>query len=452
MSFLVAVQSAIFYICACTPCAQAREHRQSKKKAERDREEKQRIQAENPHLYKQPDPFNTNPYWSEEILMGPNLPRKKSGLNSKNTSQRGLHSAGRESRSTTASSIAIPGSQAGGSPTAVPEDAESSFSTDLSKSFSDDWNRKRYQREDEELWGREFSTAGHRLMDAIKQAGSSAGRILEAKLGKDPKMVTEEDRDNFYSPVKNPPINEYHPPIVSQRPRDKNAAKWMLQPPPSAKLMEGKVPVSRSASLASSASRRTMATMASDATGLGRQVHEKTIAAKLRNGEAGDAVRRASTIRTSTSTRRRNTSASKGGASRRSARSRSLSIDSDDSDEPRKPSDEFKKQSRRPRARPPMAADDSSDDEDFMRGSIDSLGIMSKAAQRPKLQTIRSSQASSMKDVSSQDRSTTKLDQGSQAIALRDISNFTQPKAGTTIAKMDMPAESPSAPVVMASV
>jgi hypothetical protein len=450
MSFLVAVQSAIFYVCACTPCAQAREHRQSKKKAARDREEKQRIQAENPHLYKQPDPFNTNPYWSEEILMGPNLPRKKSGLNSKNTSQRALNSAGRESRSTTASSIAIPGSQLGSSPVSVPEDAESSFSAEMTKTYSDDWNKKRYQREDEELWGREFSMAGHKLMDALKQAGNSAGRMLEATLGKEAKPVTEEDRDNFYNPddfytpVKNPPVNEYHPPIVSQRPKNKDAAKWMLQPPPSAKVMEGKVPVSRSASLASSASRRTVAS--DGGAGLGRQVHEKMITAKLLNGtapaDAGEAVRRASTRK------RRTTSAGKSTGSRRTARSRSLSIEdsSDASDKMRKASDELKKQPRRPRARPPMADMDSSEDEDYMHGSIDSLGIMSKAAQRPKLQTIRSSQSGGVREASARDKSPAKL--GSQAIALRDISDLTTPKTDATTTKTEASSELSRTPAI----
>ncbi|KAI1846633.1 hypothetical protein JX265_009064 [Neoarthrinium moseri] len=419
MSFAVAVQSAIFYICACTPCAQAREHRQSKKKAEKAREEKIRIQNENPHLYKQPDPFNTNPYWSEEIMMGPSLPRKKSGPASKNTSQRALNSAGRESRSTTASSIAVGTVHIGSSPTVVPEDAESSFSTDMSKTYSDDWNKKRYQREDEELWGREFSLAGHRLMDVIKQAGSSAGRMLEATLGKDPRPVTEEDRTNFYSPVKNPPVNEYHPPIVSQRPKNKDAAKWMLQPPPPAKVMEGKVPVSRSTSLASQASRRTMA---SDGPALGRQVQEKMLSAKLRSGEAPMEGDLAASVRR-VSYRRRNTSSSRGGRSQRSTRSRSLSLESSDA------SDEIKKQQRRrPRARPPITPEvDSSEDEDYLRGSIDSLGIMTKAARRPKLQTIRGSQASSVKEGESRDKLPEKPDTQAaqpQPSPLRDISNI----------------------------
>ncbi|ETS86721.1 hypothetical protein PFICI_00549 [Pestalotiopsis fici W106-1] len=384
MSFLVAVQSAIFYICACTPCAQAREHRQSKKQAIKDREEKQRIQAENPHLYQQPDPFNTNPYWNEEIMMGPSLPSKKSTQTSKNTSQRALNSAGRDSRSTTDSSIAVGMTHIGSSPTVVPEDTDST----LSKTWSDDWNKKRYQREDEELWGRgEFSQAGHRLMDAIKHAGTSAGRMLDAleALAKEPKEVTDADRVDFYAPARHPPVNDYHPPIVSQRPKNKNAAKWMLQPPPSAKVMEGKVPVSRSAS---QASRRTVA---SNGPPLGRQVQEKMIDAKLRSGELPTEIELILASRT-ISNQRRNTSSSRGALSQRSARSRSLSLESSDL------SDELMKQKRRSRVRTPVTPDiDSSDDEEFYRGSPISDRQSTRAARRPKLQTIKSSRPSSEK-------------------------------------------------------
>ncbi|OTA91272.1 hypothetical protein M434DRAFT_52129, partial [Hypoxylon sp. CO27-5] len=265
MSFGVAVQSAVFYVVSCAPCLQARHHQKSKARAKKEREEKARLQAENPGVYQHPDPFNTNPYWSEEIMMGPRIQAKNSG---------------QESSCVTESSTRVDSMSPGSSHTAVVEDGKLSFSTTL----SDDWNRKRYQREDEELWGQghDISRTGHKLMDAIKQAGSSAGRILEASLGKEPKPVTDEDRHNFYFAPRNPPVNEYHPPIVRQRPIHKDGNKWMLQPPPPAKIMEGKVPVSRSGSMASHISRKT--TM-SDGPNLGRLVHERTVEAKLRSGE-----------------------------------------------------------------------------------------------------------------------------------------------------------------------
>ncbi|KAK8053141.1 signal peptide-containing protein [Apiospora saccharicola] len=406
MSFGVALQSAIFYVVACTPCAMAREHRDSKKKAKKDRAEKMRMQTEMPELYQHPDPFNTNPYWSEEITMGPRLPTKKNTASSKNTSQRGLHSSGRDSRSETASTIGMDSRYFGSSPTVVPEGEE--LRQSISIGWSDDWNKKRYQREDEELWGHEPSR-GHKFVDAIKEAGASAGRMIEATLGmeKEPKNVTEEERTDFYTTtIKNPPVNDYHPPIVSM-PKHKDAARWMLQPPPAAKIMEGKVPVSRSMSLASQASRRTAAssrsartttsrtatmssrtaTMTSEGPALGKRMHEKMVEKKLRQGSDTPTEAELAAALNRPSTARRSTNASRSGLSQRSTRSRSLSTESSDA------SPEMKKRTKR-RSRVQITPEsDSSDDEEFYRGnSIESLGAMTRAAQRPKLETIFSSQ------------------------------------------------------------
>lgn len=417
MSFAIALQSAIFYVVACTPCAQAREHRQFQKQAKKARDEKTRMHAEMPELYRHPDPFNTNPYWTEEIMMGPRPPTKKNTAASKATSERALNSAGRESRSTTASSIAVDSSRLGSSPTVVPEDGE--WRSSITMSYSNDWNKKRYQREDEELWGHEDSAwGGHKLMDAIKQAGSSAGRIIEAKLGKEGKGATEEERANFYAPVRNPPVNDYHPPVVSQRPMHKDGARWMCQPPPPAKVMEGKVPVSRSMSMASQASRRTAAsarttgstrTAASQRTvtssrtavsgrsppgeelGLGKLMHEKMVEKKLRQGEMASEAELQAALNRRPSTARRNTTSSRGTKSQRSTRSRSQSGSSADV------SGEETKKRRKPRRKLNITPEsDDSDDEEFYRGnSHESSGTATHAAQRPKLQTIASSRAGS---------------------------------------------------------
>src|SRR5690606_14146322 len=88
----------------------------------------------------------------------------------------------------------------------------------------------------------------------------------------------------FYTAPRNPPVNDYHPPVVSSRPAHKDALRWMLQPPPPAKVMEGKVPVTRSASMASAASsRRTVSVR--EGGSLGRLVGEKAVEAKIRRGE-----------------------------------------------------------------------------------------------------------------------------------------------------------------------
>ena len=109
MSFPVAVRSAIFYFVACTPCAKVRHRQKAKEQAKKERLQKARLETEQPGLYRHPSPFNTNPYWQEEILMGPSLPKKAA---SKNSSQRGLESTARESNPSVSEHTAIGDSRA----------------------------------------------------------------------------------------------------------------------------------------------------------------------------------------------------------------------------------------------------------------------------------------------------------------------------------------------------
>lgn len=371
MSLPVAIQSAVFYILACTPCAKIRHRQKTKEQAKKEREEKARIEGEQPGLYRHPSPFNTNPYWQEEISMGPSLPKKSS---SKNSSQRGLTSAGRGS---SLGSISDHATNNIGSRTNV--GASTSAITD-DEGFSDDWNRRHgYQREDEELWG---ERPGHKLMDAFSKARDSAGRLIDATLGID-KEVTEEQRHDFYFP-KNPPINEYHPPVVSSKIPSRNAHRWMLQPPPPAKIMEGKVPVSRAGSSGSKSSGRTLV---GEDVQLGRLVQEKLVMEKLKKENVNPTETELIESLFLTTTQR----------SLSIHRTRSLSFDtSDDS------MDYGKRHSRlRPVAAPPGA--DSSDDDSsdapipFSRSasglSINKQLTGSHAAQRPKLETINSSRS-----------------------------------------------------------
>ncbi|KAL2756772.1 hypothetical protein ACRALDRAFT_2026775 [Sodiomyces alcalophilus JCM 7366] len=257
MSLLVAIQSAIFYYVACTPCNESKARYKAKHQAKKDRQEMMRVQMEQPERYAHPLPFSTNPYWQEEIDIGPRPPKK---TNSKSTSQRALTSAGTGRNSTSASlahtntSSNLDHSTSLTSPTLSSVDPHTPL-------VGEAWNKERYQREDEELWGHDLSRMGHRLVDNIVKAGNSAGRIIKGELGME-KQVTEEDRTNFYLTPRNPPVNDYHPPIVGSTPMQKNALQWMLQPPPPAKLMEGRVPVSRVHSVSSMASRTGQASRA----------------------------------------------------------------------------------------------------------------------------------------------------------------------------------------------
>ncbi|KAI0444754.1 hypothetical protein F4803DRAFT_548795 [Xylaria telfairii] len=368
MSFTLALQSLVFYIASCAPCHQAKQKHRIEQQAKRAREAKERDNL-NRRGYQQPEPFSTNPYWLEEIRMGPHVDRKNkknnpgqqhvtdpagppsslvppnpatiktpsvnptnptattdvpgadtltgtvnsvsswetmyadtSGANTLNsldtvvvhalnTSPANTSTANtsftnttpatfRTLFSSTSSATSVlenenekPNVSAGHnsdtivtittpkskSPsfTAV-EDERYKLSPELATNLPANWNHRRYQREDEELWGSEFSRTGHKLMDAIKHAGSSAGRFIESSLSKDIKLNSNDDDDEencYFIPV-NRPVNDYHPPIA-RRPPFKGTVQWMVQPPPPAKLMEGKVPVSRGNSVRNSTRKAT---------------------------------------------------------------------------------------------------------------------------------------------------------------------------------------------------
>ncbi|CZT48111.1 uncharacterized protein RSE6_08770 [Rhynchosporium secalis] len=265
MSLDVAIQSVAFYILSCSTCAKISHRRKAKLQAKRERAEKHEMESEQPGLYRHPSPFSTNPYWTEEIMLGPGPPPKKGG--SKNASQRALNTAGQGS--SYAGSTAM-SSETPSSPTAVED----------SRVSGEGWNRKRYQREDEELWGHDIPGPGQRIMDAIAKAGSSAGRLLEGRLSKSG-QIREEDNPCPYYYARNPPVNDLHPPVVSTAPASRDETRWMLQPPPPAKVMEGKERVNRNRAGSNTSSRR-----GNDGPPLSRQLTDRLVDAKLQRGES----------------------------------------------------------------------------------------------------------------------------------------------------------------------
>jgi hypothetical protein len=268
MSLDVALQSVAFYVLSCSTCAKISHRRKAKVQAKKERAEKHALETEQPGLYRHPSPFSTNPYWTEEIMMGPGPPKGKGDKGaSKNASQRALNTAGQGSSyagSTTMSS------EPPSSPTAA---------TEGSRISGEGWNFKRYQREDEALWGHDVPGPGQRIMDAIAKAGSSAGRLLEGRLSKSGPAKEEENPATWYAP-RNPPVNDLHPPVVSTAPASRAETRWMLQPPPTAKVMEGKERVNRSRAGSNGSSRR-----GGDGTPLSRQVTERLVDLKVQRGE-----------------------------------------------------------------------------------------------------------------------------------------------------------------------
>jgi hypothetical protein len=192
--------------------------------------------------------------------MGPGPPKQKGDKgNSKNTSQRALNTT----PSSYAGSTAV-STEPSSSPTAV---------TEGSRLSGEGWNRKRYQREDEALWGIDFQGSGQKIKDAIAKAGSSAGRLLENRLSKSG-PIKEENPGPYYLPAKNPPVNDLHPPVVSTQPSSRDETRWMLQPPPSAKVMEGKVKVNRSRASSNGSKNQ-----------LSRQATERAMEERLQRGD-----------------------------------------------------------------------------------------------------------------------------------------------------------------------
>ncbi|KAL5615171.1 uncharacterized protein BROUX77_001008 [Berkeleyomyces rouxiae] len=241
MALATGLQSLAFYVLACTPCYQVATMRQEKKKAKRDLRARAILEKERPDVYMHPLPQQTNVFWSEEINLGPNLnkgaasPEKSRGL------------LGNSSKDSISASTARLGT--GGS---APNVFDSSSETALDSVADSESNHKktRYERIEEEIWGHELLG---KVGDAVSNVGknvSHAGKKMSVALGIDKTENFDKNDDDDFRMPNNPPVNEYHPPIVTNRPT-KRAYQWMLQPPPPAKFMDGRSTVSRAPSTAS---------------------------------------------------------------------------------------------------------------------------------------------------------------------------------------------------------
>lgn len=244
-------QSAVFYYLSCAPCTKLAYQRRRRKANQRAKVEKAATEMEQ-GLYQHPSPFSTNIYWREEMVLGPGPPQKKGNRDRdkhKTESSRGLRSGGAGSSSLTGTSSAD---------TVVVDEAGEQ--EEQERRSGEGWNRTRYQREDEILWG----IGGE----------SASGRDRSSTTG---------SRGNYYV-ARNPAVNDLHPPVVSTQPTHRSETKWMLQPPPSAKIMEGKVKASRSRS-GSGVSNKSDSSRRRDDTNLGRRVGERLMEEKVKRGE-----------------------------------------------------------------------------------------------------------------------------------------------------------------------
>ena len=255
-------QSAIFYYLSCAPCSKLSYRRKRRKEYKRTKAEKAMNEMEE-GLYQHPSPFSTNPYWREEIAVGPGPPVRKAQRNGrgkpetkqKKEKERQLPTGGVGSSADTGASSAD---------TVVVDEG-----VDEVRDSEEGWNKRRYQREDEILWGLEPHSTTSSGLSPLSRSGS---------------------RSTYEYYARNPAINDLHPPVVSTQPKNRTETLWMLQPPPKAKVMEGKERASlentptrsRSTSGGSNWSRGT-AKKGSDMN-LGRQISERVLESKLKQG------------------------------------------------------------------------------------------------------------------------------------------------------------------------
>ena len=222
-------QSAVFYYLSCAPCSTFAHQRKRQKANRRAKAEKAALDAE-AGIYQHPSPFHTNAYWQEEMMLGPGPPVKKGTKDKgKSDSMRRLNTAG-------------PGGSAGASSAdttmVVSRTSDGLDEMHSWEGSSEGWNRRRYQRPDEALWGFLDPESTQREIIGL----STLGRPSTTSIG------------TYSTPPRNPLVNELHPPIIGAPPTDPSELRWMLQPPPSAKVMEGKIPANRSRSVSGGSS------------------------------------------------------------------------------------------------------------------------------------------------------------------------------------------------------
>lgn len=203
--------------------------------------------------------------------MGPGPPQKKNGKSrrQKERQRRGDRAAdGKENPRALMTGNSTDTGVSSADTVLAPNSLHGVAATDQERDSSDGWNRRRYQREDEDLWG----------FDDMSDDGVEDGK--------------------YYTAVRNPSVNELHPPVVSSMPANRSETRWMLQPPPRAKIMEGKVQAnrSRSESGGSNGSNRR------GEPGLGRRLGERMMEGKRRRVQEGSpAMSRVATEESQTS-------------------------------------------------------------------------------------------------------------------------------------------------------
>lgn len=223
------VQSAIFYYVSCAPVIEYKHKQQRRKEAKLAQKE---VVTQQPGLIQQPRAFQTNPQWKEEVLLGPGPPKGWEPhailRDAKKKFKRGADQPADDEPAPGRPSLEHRMSSA-------IENVKGTLRTSL---HPERWNWKRYDREDEFLGS--FSTTMTRMWDKMAASVGHHGDDMPAGYMK--RINTNESDKIDYTRGHVPAVNDLHPPVVSQLPARREEVAWMILPPPSAAVMEGKKP------------------------------------------------------------------------------------------------------------------------------------------------------------------------------------------------------------------
>jgi hypothetical protein len=270
MWFWRGTQSAIFYYVSLSPCLEYNHKRKRRKEASRSQKQRAELELSQPGLIHQPVPFQTNQYWAEEIAAGPGPPRGWRKHSLEDGAKRGGN--GKKKGRGNRKSVFSPQPQVAPNDTSPPSTSSSDIAPqtgeiehvcpsrrastagagagsaldalrDTIKSTiarPETWNWKRYEREDETLFG--INDRISRMWDRATQHGRQppTNRGRSSTPGRK-RAATADSEDHSWLYARNPGVNDLHPPTVSQLPRTKREVAWIMQPPPSRAVMEGKV-------------------------------------------------------------------------------------------------------------------------------------------------------------------------------------------------------------------
>lgn len=284
--FVRGAQSAFVYYACCDPCLDRAHKGRRMREAEARKKEKAALQLEQPGLIQQPVSFQTNPYWTQEILAGPMLGHeniRKAAAREAKLRAKAKAKAAQSKRHPPPGSADGPADRPAESPVSDPVGVDSTLSqlelaltnipteysqpmdqagtggafpkdgeeqTELTKREAivegfksiirpENWNWIHHDRPDEVLWG--YEAIKNRLIGKGREDDPTSHHSRTPKRNR---ALTTDSSDSFdygYAYARHPEVNDLHPPVVSQLPRTREECAWMIQPPPPAAVMEGRV-------------------------------------------------------------------------------------------------------------------------------------------------------------------------------------------------------------------